>query len=65
MMGQELGDVAYPDDFVTGLAWIWGEGFMSPGGADFTAQRLKSSSMKEVVCAHGICGEGNVLTLNV
>jgi phosphoethanolamine N-methyltransferase len=24
----------YPDDFVAGIEWMWGEGFLSPGGPD-------------------------------
>ena len=24
----------YPDDFVAGLEWVWGEGFLSPGGPE-------------------------------
>ncbi len=24
----------YPDDFVSGIEWMWGEGFLSPGGPD-------------------------------
>ena len=31
-------DQEYPDDFVAGLEWVWGEGFLSPGG------RLQSHS---------------------
>ena len=27
-------ELEYPDDFVAGLEWVWGEGFLSPGGPE-------------------------------
>lgn len=31
----------YPDDFVAGLEWMWGEGFLSPGGPDEVRKLLE------------------------
>ena len=30
----------YTDDFVSGLEWMWGEGFMSPGAEEEIAVML-------------------------
>ncbi len=33
-------DHEYTEDFVAGLEWVWGEGFLSPGGPDEVAAIL-------------------------
>ncbi len=37
MASSEDHEHEYPDDFVAGLEWVWGEGFLSPGGPDEVA----------------------------
>ena len=32
MTGGQDHENEYTDDFVAGLEWMWGEGFLSPGG---------------------------------
>lgn len=34
MTGHSENDYEYDDDFVAGLEWVWGEGFLSPGGPE-------------------------------
>ena len=36
-----MSDEEYSESFVAGLEWIWGEGFMSPGGADEVLEILQ------------------------
>ena len=33
-------DIAYPDEFIDRLEVVWGEGFLSPGGADEVVEIL-------------------------
>lgn len=40
-MAGDDGDLVYTDDFVTKLELIWGEGFLSPGGAEEIAELFR------------------------
>ena len=37
----------YPDDFVAGIEWMWGEGFLSPGGADEVRALLDGVDLRD------------------
>ncbi len=52
--------MAYDDNFVRGLEWLWGEGFLSPGGSAEVYKILK----RTVVCGKKVldigCGIGGI-----
>ncbi|MFT5113000.1 MAG: SAM-dependent methyltransferase [Parasphingorhabdus sp.] len=59
--------VEYHDAFVNGLEWMWGEGFMSPGGAEETAVLLGNTPVagKQVLdIGCGIAGVDIALVQN-
>ncbi len=53
-------DVHYPDDFVTALQAIWGDGFMSPGGPEEIAAMLKGVSLQGLSVLDIGCGVGGI-----
>ena len=42
----------YTEEFVAGLEWIWGEGFLSPGGPEEVAAILNGLDLDEIGRAH-------------
>ena len=50
----------YDDAFVAGLEWIWGEGFLSPGGAEEVARILRGVELRERKVLDIGCGIGGV-----
>jgi len=55
----------YDDSFVAGLEWIWGDGFLSPGGAQEVARILGDVSLDERSVLDIGCGVGGVDVLLV
>ena len=41
--------MAYDKLFVAGLEWMWGEGFLSPGGAQEVAEIIRSANLQDKV----------------
>ncbi len=58
-------DGQYPDDFVAGLEWIWGEGFLSPGGVGEVRELLKGIDLKGKRILDIGCGLGAIDVLMV
>ena len=50
----------YDDDFVAGLEWIWGEGFLSPGGRDEVAEILRGVDLMGKHVLDIGCGIGGI-----
>ncbi|MEM7534495.1 MAG: methyltransferase domain-containing protein [Chloroflexota bacterium] len=50
----------YDDQFVAGLEWIWGEGFLSPGGADEVALILDGLDLDGKRVLDIGCGIGGI-----
>jgi len=55
----------YDDDFVAGLEWIWGDGFMSPGGAEEVARIVGGNDLTAKTVLDIGCGVGGVDVLLV
>jgi len=55
----------YDDGFVAGLEWIWGEGFLSPGGSEEVARILGNVSLEAKSVLDIGCGVGGVDVLLV
>lgn len=55
----------YPDEFVAGLEWMWGEGFLSPGGAEEVATLLEDIDLTGKHVLDIGCGLGGVTMLLV
>jgi len=58
-------DDEYDDDFVAGLEWMWGEGFLSPGGQDEVAEILSGVDLDDKQVLDIGCGIGGVDVLLV
>ena len=55
---KDARDHAYTEDFVAGLEWIWGEGFLSPGGPEEVAAildglHIDGAEMLDIGCGLG------------
>lgn len=55
----------YDDDFVAGLEWIWGEGFLSPGGSEEVTQILGDIDLAGKTVLDIGCGVGGIDVLLV
>ena len=53
-------DIQYPDEFINRLEILWGEGFLSPGGADEVKLILKDIDLKN---KSPICSVNNDIEL--
>ena len=58
-------DHEYTEEFVAGLEWIWGEGFLSPGGPDEIAAILEGLDLGGAEVLDIGCGLGAVELLLV
>ena len=52
--------MAYDDNFVRGLEWLWGEGFLSPGGSAEVYEILKRTSVGGRKVLDIGCGIGGI-----
>ena len=52
--------MAYDDQFVRGLEWLWGEGFLSPGGREEISEILRGISIKDKTVLDIGCGIGGI-----
>ena len=50
----------YPEEFVAGLEWMWGEGWLSPGGPVEVAAILEGRSIRGQRVLDVGCGLGGV-----
>ena len=50
----------YGDTFVAGLEWMWGEGFLSPGGADEVARIVAGAPIADARVLDVGCGLGAI-----
>ena len=57
--------MAYDKEFVGGLEWLWGEGFLSPGGREEISEILRGSSIKGKKVLDMGCGIGGITHLLV
>jgi SAM-dependent methyltransferase len=57
---KEGRDHEYAEDFVAGLEWIWGEGFLSPGGPDEVAAILEGLDLDGAEVLDIGCGLGAI-----
>lgn len=55
-----MSDEEYSDQFVAGLEWIWGEGFLSPGGPAEVAEILRGIDLRGKKGLDIGCGLGGV-----
>ncbi len=53
-------DREYTEDFVAGLEWVWGEGFLSPGGPDEVAAILEGIDLGGAEVLDIGCGLGAI-----
>lgn len=53
-------NIQYPDEFINRLEILWGEGFLSPGGADEVKLILKDLDLKNKSILDIGCGTGGV-----
>ena len=53
-------DEEYGDTFVAGLEWMWGEGFLSPGGADEVARIVAGTPIEGARVLDVGCGLGAI-----
>lgn len=59
MAGRDCHD-EYGDTFVAGLEWMWGEGFLSPGGADEVARIVAGAPIAGARVLDVGCGLGAI-----
>ncbi len=52
--------MSYDDNFVAGLEWLWGEGFLSPGGPETIADILDETSLVDQSVLDFGCGIGGI-----
>lgn len=64
MSGQDRHE-EYGDAFVAGLEWMWGEGFLSPGGADEVARIVAGAPIEGARVLDVGCGLGAIDVLLV
>ena len=64
MSGQGHHD-EYGDTFVAGLEWMWGEGFLSPGGAEEVARIVEGAPIEGARVLDVGCGLGAIDVLLV
>ena len=50
----------YTEDFIAGLQWMWGEGFLSPGGSEEVAELLRGVSVRDRDVLDIGCGLGGL-----
>lgn len=50
----------YGDDFVAGSEWIWGDGFLSPGGEEEVARILRGVDLRGRQVLDIGCGIGGI-----
>ncbi len=55
----------YTQSFITGLEWIWGEGYLSPGGAQEVAELLRGVNLTDKNVLDIGCGLGAIDVLLV
>lgn len=64
-MAEHEDDLQYPDKMVTALQWMWGEGFLSPGGPEEIAAILESLDLTGTHVLDIGCGLGAIDVLLV
>ena len=52
--------MAYDANFVRGLEWLWGDGFLSPGGREETAEILRGVDLADLKVLDIGCGIGGI-----
>ena len=52
--------MAYDDQFVRGLEWLWGDGFLSPGGREEISEIMRGISIKDNTVLDIGCGIGGI-----
>ena len=52
--------MSYDDKFVAGLEWLWGEGFLSPGGPAYIADILSGTDLSGRTVLDFGCGIGGI-----
>ncbi len=57
---KDTRDHEYTEEFVAGLEWIWGEGFLSPGGDDEVAAILEGFNIDGTEVLDIGCGLGAI-----
>ena len=57
--------MVYDEKFVTGLEWLWGKGFLSPGGGEELAEILRNVSIQDKTVLDIGCGIGGIDRLMV
>ena len=63
MMFVEEGEIEYTDDLIANLELRWGEGFLSPGGADEIAKLLEGVDIADLDVLDIGCGVGGIAVL--
>ena len=53
-------DIQYPDEFINRLEVLWGEGFLSPGGADEVKEIVNGLDISGKSVLDIGCGTGGV-----
>ena len=52
--------MAYDELFIAGLEWIWGEGFLSPGGPEEVSEILRNTDLSDKTVLDVGCGIGGI-----
>ncbi len=52
--------MSYDDSFVAGLEWLWGEGFLSPGGPAYISDILSETDLTDRTVLDFGCGIGGI-----